>query len=99
MAQMPATSNEDVGVFWGTAADGLPVQIAIIVRTADEDEPVDADYHDAEWDDGNPGWATLHIGAGSPVELAEGEYVIWTRLTAGTRRPVRRSGLLTIGTP
>lgn len=98
MAYMPASSSEDIYVFWGTAAITLPVQIAVIPRTADEAEPADIDYHDASWD-GSTGYAKLHIGASTPIELAEGEYVVWTRITAVGGRPVRRSGLLTVGTP
>ncbi|MER7131246.1 hypothetical protein [Streptosporangium saharense] len=98
MTYMPASSKEDLYVSWGADAIGLPVQIAIIPWAADEPEPADADYHDATWD-GTTGYARLLIGAETPVELAEGTYVVWTRLTAGTRRPVRRSGLLTVGTP
>jgi len=97
MASMPASSNEDVYVGWGADAVGQPVEIAIVRRTVPEAEPVDADYKDAEWD-GTTGQARLHIGAGSDTPLDAGEYVVWTRLTVGDRRPVRRSGLLVVGT-
>lgn len=99
MAHMPATSNEDVSVFWGAAvaAAALPVQIAIIPCTSPETEPADADYTAAVWEDGATGYATLQVGDGTALELTPGEYIIWTRVTAGTRRPVRRSGLFTVG--
>lgn len=99
MAHMPATSNEDVEVFWGAAvaAADPPVQIAIIPWASPENEPADADYIAAAWMVETPGYAGLHIGLGTDHVYEAGEYVIWTRVTAGNRRPVRRSGLLTIG--
>jgi hypothetical protein len=96
MAYMPASSKEDVYVQWGTQAVGLPVEIAIIPHASPETEPVDADYKPATWD-GATGWATLLIGAGSDLVLAPGDYQVWSRVTAGTRRPVRRHGQLTVG--
>lgn len=96
MAHMPASSREDVRVFWGTAAVGLTVQIAIIPWVSPENEPADADYIAAAWD-GVTGFATLEIGFGSANVFTPGEYVVWTRITAGAKKPVRRSGLLTIG--
>lgn len=96
MAYMAASSKEDIYVAWGVEAVGLPVQIAIIPLASPEAEPEDGDYRDADWDGT---YAKLLIGAGTTVALAPGQYVVWGRLTAGTRRPVRRSGLLTIGTP
>jgi hypothetical protein len=41
--------------------------------------------------------ATVLVGAGTAVELTPGVYVIWSRVTIGSRRPVRRSGILTVG--
>ncbi|WP_188188042.1 hypothetical protein [Nonomuraea sp. SYSU D8015] len=94
MAYMPATSKEDVYVRWGADAVGQPVQIAIVPPSAGE--PGDADYRNATWVDDE---ASLLVGAGTDVPLAPGVYVIWSRVTIGSRRPVRRSGLLTVGTP
>lgn len=96
MAYMPATSREYLYVRWGAEAAGLPVQIAIIPRTAPETEPADAAYQTAEWD-GQTGYARLLIGAGTGMPLTAGEYVVWTRVTAGGQQPVRRSGILTVG--
>jgi hypothetical protein len=96
MAYMAASSKEDIYMGWGAEAVGLDVQIAIIPWQSPENEPADGDYHDATWDGSE---ARLLIGAGTDVVLTPGQYVVWGRLTAGTRRPVRRSGLLTIGTP
>lgn len=94
MAYMPASSKEDVFVKWGTDAVGQPVEIAIVPVT--DGEPGDGDYVAATWA-GNE--ATLLVGAGTSLVLTPGEYVVWSRVTVGGRRPVRRSGLLTVGTP
>jgi hypothetical protein len=96
MAYMPATSKEDLFVKWGVEAVGLPVEIAVIPHTTPEREPVDAEYKTASWD-GATGWALLLIGAGSAVVLTPAEYVVWSRVTSGARKPVRRHGYLTIG--
>lgn len=99
MAHMPATSNEDVEVPWGSAISdaGLQAQIAIIPWESPEQEPADTDYIDAVWMAESPGFAGLHIGPGTDHVYEAGEYVVWSRLIAGTRKPVRRVGLLTIG--
>jgi len=96
VAHIPATSNEDVRVFWGAPLAGLPAGIAIIPWSSPEQEPDDGDYIAATWE-GDTGWASIHIGPGTPHVFEAGEYVVWARLTAGDRKPVRRSGLLTIG--
>jgi hypothetical protein len=95
MAYLPATSAEDLYVPVSAEATGLPVQIAIVPAAAGE--PADAEYHAAAWADG--GEVTLLIGAGTPVPLTPGEYVVWVRITASGQAPVRRAGLLTVGTP
>ncbi|GAA2990727.1 hypothetical protein GCM10017559_08490 [Streptosporangium longisporum] len=97
MAQIPATSNEDVRVLWAAHLVGFLADIAIIPWASPENEPADSDYIAATWEDDNPGWASIHIGPGTGRTYEPGEYVVWTRLTAGDRKPVRRSGLLTIG--
>lgn len=96
MAYMAASSREDLYVKWGVEAVGLPVQIAVIPRTTPEEEPDDGEYVTASWD-GATGWATLLIGAGSSMVLTPDEYVVWSRVTAGPQRPVRRHGPLTVG--
>jgi hypothetical protein len=94
MAWMPASSREDVFVRWAGDAVGAPVEIAIVAEA--DGEPGDAAYRPATWQGDE---ATLLVGADTDVELEPGEYVIWSRVTIGTRRPVRRSGSLTVGTP
>lgn len=90
---MPVSSREELRVRHNEVATAYPVQIAIVLD--DAGEPSDVDYHAASWDGRD---AVLLIGAGSDVELAAGEYAVWTRLDAGLQRPVRRSGTLTVGT-
>lgn len=96
MPYMPASSREELRVPWGSGigASGFPVDIAIVLETAGE--PADDDYHPASWDGDD---AVLLIGASSTVPLDAGDYVVWTRITTATEQPVRRSGVLTVGTP
>jgi hypothetical protein len=95
MPYMPVSSKEMMRIaFTDDDVTAYPVQIAIVLDAAGE--PEDGDYHDATWAGGD---ATLIIGSGSEVELTEGEYAVWTRITTATERPVRRSGTLTVGTP
>lgn len=94
MPYMPATSKEPLSVHHSADAVVWPVEIAIVLE--DAGEPVDADWKAAAWEGAD---AVLIIGAGSGFVLAPGEYVVWTRLTTATQRPVRRSGTLTVGTP
>lgn len=94
MAYMPVTSKEELRVPHDVSATAYEVELAVVLKALGE--PDDDDYHVAAWDGSD---AVLLIGAGSPVELAAGEYVVWTRVTAGTERPVRRAGALTVGTP
>lgn len=94
MAYMPVTSKEKLRVPHDASATVYPVEIAI--KAASLGEPDNGDYHSATWDGTD---AVLLVGAGSDVPLSEGEYVVWTRVTAGDERPVRRSGVLTVGTP
>jgi hypothetical protein len=92
MPYMPASSKEDVFVRWAGDAVGQPAGIAVVPVAAGE--PVDADYKTASWVGDE---ATVLVGAGTAVELTPGVYVIWSRVTIGSRRPVRRSGILTVG--
>jgi hypothetical protein len=91
---MPVSSREKVRVPWAAGANAFPVQIAIVLKSAGE--PAEADYRPAIWDGDD---AVLLVGAGTDLELAVGEYVVWSRITTATERPVRRSGMLTVGTP
>ncbi|MFI6793665.1 hypothetical protein ACIBG4_40675 [Nonomuraea sp. NPDC050383] len=94
MAYMPATSREELRVDWNADFSAWPVQLAVVLESAGE--PADSDYRPAAWDGTD---AVLVIGEGSDLELEPGAYVVWTRITTSTQRPVRRSGLLTVGTP
>lgn len=94
MPYMPASSKEALFVDFDEDLTAFPVQLAVVLDSAGE--PADDDYHPAVWD-GQA--AKLLIGAGSELPLVPGEYAVWTRITAGDQQPVRRSGVLTVGTP
>lgn len=91
---MPVSSREEVRVPWVSDAAEFPVEIAVVL--AQLGEPEEGDYHAAVWDGGE---AVLLVGAGTDLALEPGEYVVWTRITTGTQQPLRRSGILTVGTP
>lgn len=59
-------------------------------------EPLDADYHPADWIGGE---LALLVGPGGGVVYPPGEYMAWARITAGDERPVLPSGRVRIGTP
>ncbi|MEV0584095.1 hypothetical protein [Nonomuraea sp. NPDC050310] len=93
MAYMPASSREELRVPYEDAgATAFSVEIAILPEA--DGEPTDGDYKTAAWDGQQ---AVLTIGEGSDVVLTPGVYVVWTRITTPAHRPVRRSGLLTVG--
>lgn len=94
MPYMPETSKEELRVAHTATAAVYPVELAIVLEALGE--PDDADYQAAAWDGVD---AVLLIGADSALVLDPGEYVVWTRITTSTQRPVRRSGTLTVGTP
>ncbi|WP_326829691.1 hypothetical protein OIE13_06015 [Streptosporangium sp. NBC_01810] len=96
---VPASSRQDVPVYWSADLIGADAEIAIILRTVPETEPADADYKPAAWD-GTSGTATIKVGPGDDATLlVAGEYVIWGRIVDGTNRPVHRAGILTVGPP
>lgn len=94
MPYMPATSREELRVEHTVEAAAWPVELAIVLEELGE--PEDGDWKPATWDGVD---AVLTIGAGSDLPLASGEYVVWSRVTTATQRPVRRSGTLTVGEP
>lgn len=96
MAWMAQSSREEVRVPYGVDATSWPVEIAIVLESAGE--PQDSDYHAATWDEVTRE-AVLLVGRATPIELAEGEYVVWTRFTTATQQPVRRASTLTVGNP
>lgn len=93
MASLPASSREYVYAPVGAEALGLPTEIAIVAE--DAGEPADSDYRQASWEGGE---VRILVGpGGGDIVLAAGVYVVWVRVTAGDEKPVRRSGLLTVG--
>jgi hypothetical protein len=95
---LAATSTEDIALPSDGDGVGLPVEVAF-VPVAENREPANGEYHSAAWavDDGEDVIVIL-VGPDGGVSLEQGEYVVWTRVTAvSPRRPVRRSGPLTVG--
>jgi hypothetical protein len=95
--QIPATSREylyipisppdavaDVTVY--------PAEAALIAD--DGTEPLDGDYHDAEWIGGE---IALLVGPGGTGTYLPGEYMAFARITAGDEKPVIKSGRVRIG--
>ncbi|MEU9888000.1 hypothetical protein [Sphaerisporangium sp. NPDC051011] len=98
MMWLAATSTEDLAIPCTGDATGLPVQVAF-VPVAERREPASDEYHTAAWavDDGQD-VIVITVGPGSAVVLEAGQYVVWARVTsAAPRKPVRRSGSLTVG--
>lgn len=56
-------------------------------------EPAEADWQTATVDGDN---LTLLVGPGGTVELADGMWAVWVRLTVGPERPVERTGVITV---
>ena len=93
MLSIPSTSVQYVHVpITGTDLDGgEPVAMAVIATTAEE--PATGDWKTANWDAGS---ARILIGPGTDLQLADGIYRVWVRVTASPEIPVIRSGLLRI---
>lgn len=91
---LPVTSTEDILIPATGDATGLPVKVAFVLNS-EEREPTEVEYHDAAWEGTD---IVLLVGPDSTVVLAEGEYDVWVQVTGvSPRKPVRRSGLLTVG--
>lgn len=88
--KVPSISREYLHVPVTGATGSMPVEIAVVARTA---EPVDEDWQAALWDGSD---AKLLIGPGTDLALAAGFYSVWVRVTAAPELPVLRSGLLQI---
>lgn len=94
MPYMPATSHEPLYVEFSADLSAAGVELAVVLES--QGEPDDGDYHATTWQGSE---VVLPIGKDSGVPLSPGEYVVWARWTAGDYQPVRRSGVLTVGTP
>ncbi|MFB4265327.1 hypothetical protein [Nonomuraea sp. GTA35] len=91
MATVPASSVEYLHIPVADGSAGIPGEIAVISSC---DEPVEADWKDAVWDDGN---YKLLIGPGTALPLVAGTYTAWVRLDAPPEKVVRRSGPVRVG--
>jgi hypothetical protein len=90
---IPSISKEYLSVpVAGTNLDGTePVELAVIPVSTEE--PADDDWHTAAWVSGE---ARVLIGPGTALDLANGTYRVWVRLTASPEIPVIRAGSLKI---
>ncbi|WP_109000784.1 hypothetical protein [Streptomyces rishiriensis] len=93
---IPASSTEylhiPVTAPAGVDLTGAPVQIAIVLHA---DNPTDAEWHDAEWADGE---ARLLVGPdGGALALTRGTYRVWIAVDPpGAENITRQAGTLRI---
>lgn len=93
---IPASSTEylhiPVTAPAGTNLSGAPVKIAVVAHA---DNPSDAEWHTAEWADGD---ARLLIGPdGGALELTRGNYRVWIAIDPpGAENITRQAGTLNI---
>ena len=92
MLTIPSISREYIHIPIGGGSMSTPVEIAVI--DDDTEEPTEADWHNADVWDGTT--AKLLIGPGGTLELDDGVYRVWVRVTATPEIPVIRSGLLEV---
>jgi hypothetical protein len=81
----------------GVEADLLTWQVALVPD--DGGEPASGDWKTGTWEDQ---WdaVSLLVGPGTPnVYGPDTHYMAWLSCTAGSERPVLRSGRVTIGAP
>lgn len=77
------------------AMSGDPIDLTEPPRLAfllTSDNPGDADWHDAVWDDG---YGRLMLGP-DDVALTVGTYWVWITFAAGAEQPVERAGRLRV---
>jgi hypothetical protein len=89
---IPSVSREYLHVPVTGATGSQPVDLAVIDEGAEE--PAEGDWMPADEWDGTT--AKLLIGPGGTLELEDGTYRVWVRVTATPEVPVIRSGLLRI---
>lgn len=91
MLTIPSVSREFLHVPVTGGSPSTPVELAVI--PAGQEEPGPSDWRSALWDGAT---ARLLIGPGGTLELPDGTYRVWVRVTASPEIPVIRSGLLEI---
>lgn len=92
MLSIPSISLEYIHIPVGGATVSNTVEIAVI--DSGVEEPAEADWKPADVWDGST--AKLLVGPAGTIELADGTYQVWVRVTAPPEKPVVRSGLLEI---
>lgn len=71
----------------GVDITGDDVQLAFVVEGT---APVELDWEDADWEVGGPPYvASILVGPGGVLELTEGKYEVWVRVTDNPEIPVR----------
>jgi hypothetical protein len=83
---------------WVEGATGIEeVEIAFTTQNA---EPVPADWKPADWgavaSDGADATILVGPGGGGAVELADGTYTAWVRITTAQEEPILRAGLVPV---
>ena len=92
MLSLPSISLEYIHIPVGGATVSNTVEIAVIDSGAEE--PAEADWQPADVWDGST--AKLLLGPAGTLELANGTYQVWVRVTAPPEKPAMRAGLLAI---
>ena len=92
MLVIPSVSLEYLHVPVAGATGAQPVELAVI--DSGVEEPAEDDWMPADEWDGTT--AKLLIGPDGTLELEDGTYRVWVRVTATPEIPVIRSGLLRI---
>lgn len=90
-ATVPASSTEYLHIPVTDGSAGIPGEIAVIASC---NEPVEADWKSATWDDGS---YKLLLGPDGDLTLTAGTYTAWVRLDAAPENVVRRSGPVRVG--
>lgn len=89
--QIPSLSVEYLHLpVTGDDTTGMPVQVAVVLE---DTEPAPGDWNTATW---VAGAATLLIGPGTVLELADGIYGAWVKITATPEIPVLYCGQIVI---
>lgn len=92
MLVIPSTSREYLHVPVSGATADQPVELAVVDIGAEE--PAEDDWTPADVWDGTV--AKVLIGPGGTLELEDGTFRVWVRVTADPEIPVIRGGLLRI---
>lgn len=67
----------------------FPIQVAFV----GDGEPVEADWSPGSWETiGGRYYARALVGPGGDVQLVNGRYAMWVRITAAPEKPVIRAG-------